>query len=321
MVEGSIPAKVTVYIGIHLSVRLDEKMQQETFDVQQELPSLELEKITTTLIDFERHYEKLKNHLMLVLMPDRVDSWSKKYHKQIVPLCEVIQQRYPLFLFSGDVGTGKTVTAECAANRITKDMDKEGYLLKMSTRVRGRGLHGEMSQLIEDAFNNLAIQAGKKRLSFLLIDEADSIASLRSTEQMHQEEKAAVNTLIQKIDNVRRVGGRAVVFLCTNRASVIDQAIIRRAALHIEFYRPNKTQCLELLTHDLDGLDLTAEQMNELATLTSAGGYYGDNGYTYSDFRLRFFPEALAQAFPDQGLTFEILKETALAMKPSPRVY
>ena len=295
-------------------------MVQDTFDAQQELPSRELENIATTLIGFEKHYETLKNHMMLVLMPDRVDDWSKKYHKQIIPLCKVIQQRYPLFLFSGDVGTGKTVTAECAANRLTRDMGKEGFLLKLSTRVRGKGLHGEMSQLIQDAFENLKIQAGKKRLSFLLIDEADSIASLRSTEQMHQEEKAAVNTLIQKIDNIRQVGGRAVVFLCTNRASVIDQAIVRRAALHMEFTRPNKDQCLELLTHDLQGIKLTTEELNELASLTSAGGYYGDNGYTFSDFRLRYLPEALARAFPNQGLTFDILKETVLVMKPSPRV-
>ena len=295
-------------------------MQQDSFDTQQELPSRNLENIATTLIDFEKHYEMLKNHMMLVLMPDLVNDWSKKYHKVIIPLCEVIQQRYPLFLFSGDVGTGKTVTAECAANRLTMDMGKEGFLLKMSTRVRGKGLHGEMSQLIHDAFENLKIQAGKKRLSFLLIDEADSIASLRSTEQMHQEEKAAVNTLIQKIDNIRQVGGRAIVLLCTNRASIIDQAIVRRAALHMEFTRPNKEQCLKLLTRDLQGIKLTTEELNELASLTSAGGYYGDNGYTFSDFRLRYLPEVLARAFPNQGLTFDILKETVLTMKPSPRV-
>ena len=274
-------------------------MAQETFDAQRELPSRELENIAETLVGFERHYEALKNHLMLVLMSDSVDEWSRHYHKQIIPLCRLIQQRYPLFLFSGDVGTGKTATAECAANRLTKDMGKEGFLLKLSTRVRGKGLHGEMSQLIQDAFENLTTQAGKKRLSFLLIDEADSIASLRSTEQMHQEEKAAVNTLIQKIDEIRQVGGRAVVFLCTNRANVIDQAIVRRAALHIEFSRPNKEACLELLTHDLEGLGLTPEELSELASLTSAGGHYGDNGYTFSDFRLRFLPEALTRSFPD----------------------
>ena len=295
-------------------------MANDTFDAQRELPSRELKNIAETLVGFEKYYEALRNHLMVVLMPDQVENWSKKFHKQIIPLCKVIQQRYPLFLFSGDVGTGKTVTAECAADRLTREMQKEGFLLKLSTRVRGKGLHGEMSQLIQEAFENLEIQAGKKRLSFLLIDEADSIASLRSTEQMHQEEKAAVNTLIQKIDNIRQVGGRAVVFLCTNRASVIDQAIVRRAALHMEFNRPDKEQCLELLKHDLQGIKLTTEELNELASLISPGGYHGDNGYTFSDFRLRFLPEALARAFPDQSLTFGILKDTLLAVKPSPQI-
>ena len=295
-------------------------MAPNAFDTQRELPSSELKDIAQTLVGFEKHYEALKNHLMVLLMPDYVDKWSMKYHKQIIPLCKVIRQRYPLFLFSGDVGTGKTVTAECAADRLTRDMDKEGFLLKLSTRVRGKGLHGEMSQLIQDAFQDLTIQAGKRRLSFLLIDEADSIASLRSTEQMHQEEKAAVNTLIQKIDEIRQVGGRAVVFLCTNRANVIDQAIVRRAALHMDFSRPNREYCLKLLLHDLEGIGLTTEELNELASLTSSGGHYGDNGYTFSDFRLRFLPEALTRSFPDQALTFNILKETVLAVKPSPRI-
>ena len=145
-----------------------------------------------------------------------------------------------------------------------------------------------MSQLIQDAFENLTTQAGKNRLSFLLIDEADSIATLRSTEQMHQEEKAAVNTLIQKIDEIRQVGGRAIVFLCTNRANVIDQAIVRRAALHIEFFRPSEAECLELLKQDLEGVGLTAEQLDELASLISGRQHKGV-GYSFSDFACDFF--------------------------------
>lgn len=295
-------------------------MAQDTFDFQRELPSSELKNTAETLIGFERHYEALKNHLMVVLMPDHVDEWSKRHYKRIIPLCKVIRQRYPLFLFSGDVGTGKTVTAECAADRLTRDMGKEGFLLKLSTRVRGKGLHGEMSQLIQDAFENLTNQAGKRRLSFLLIDEADSIASLRSTEQMHQEEKAAVNTLIQKIDEIRQVGGRAVVFLCTNRAAIIDQAVVRRAALHIEFFRPNREECLKLLEHDLQGIGLKEKELEELASLISRNEDYEENGYSFSDFRLRFLPEALARAFPDRALTFDILRETVSAVKPSPRI-
>lgn len=295
-------------------------MTQNTMDAQRELPSSELKKIARTLIGFEEHYEALKNHLMIILMPDRLEKWSIENYKKVIPLCEIIRQRYPLFLFSGDVGTGKTVTAECAADQLTREMKKEGFLLKLSTRVRGKGLHGEMSQLIQDAFENLTTQAGKKRLSFLLIDEADSIASLRSTEQMHQEEKAAVNTLIQKIDEIRQVGGRAVVFLCTNRVDVIDQAVVRRAALHIEFFRPDKEDCLKLLTHDLNGIGLSPKELRELATLITSGGPHGKIGYSFSDFRLRFLPEALARAFPNRPLTFDILKETVLAVRPSPPI-
>jgi len=295
-------------------------MTQNSFDSQLELPSRQLDEIADTLVGFEDHYEILKRHLVLILMPDLIENWSNQYYGEILPLCNLIKHRYPLFLFSGDVGTGKTVTAECVASRLTREMSKEGFLLKLSTSVRGKGLHGEMSQLLQDAFENLRVQAGKRRLSFLIIDEADSIASLRSTEQMHQEEKAAVNTLIQKIDNIRQVGGRAVVFLCTNRASVIDQAIVRRAALHLEFGRPSKEQCLELLTHDLKGLELSRSELKELSTLTSANGYYGEFGYTFSDFRLRYLPEALARSFPEQKLTYDILKETISNVKPSPRI-
>ncbi|MCY3986120.1 MAG: ATP-binding protein [Candidatus Dadabacteria bacterium] len=290
------------------------------FDTEQELPSAELTAISESLIGFNAHYSAMKRHLALALMPDRLDEWSQKFYKKRISLCDVVRQRYPLFLLSGDVGTGKTVTAECAANRVTDEMKKEGFLLKLSTRVRGQGLHGEMSQLIQEAFENLSIQAGKKRLSFLIIDEADSIASLRSTQQMHQEEKAAVNTLIQKIDNIRSVGGRAVVFLCTNRPSVIDQAIVRRTALHIEFERPDQKECLELLKHDLEGTSVTCDQLKELALLTSPDGLYKDLGYTFSDFRLRFFPEALVRAYPDEELSFEILKDTVSCLSPSPRI-
>lgn len=295
-------------------------MTQSTFDAQVELPSQNIDSVCQTLIGFENRYQSINKHLLLALVPERVEEWSKRLHGKVIPICAVVKQRHPLFLFSGDVGTGKTITAECVANRFTREMQKEGFLLKLSTRVRGRGLHGEMSQLIQEAFENLRIQAGKKRLSFLLIDEADSIASLRTTEQMHQEEKASVNTLIQKIDNIRALGGRAVIFLCTNRPDVIDQAIIRRAALNMRFDRPSMVECLELFKHDLSGAGLTGHELNKLASMASAGGYHGDCGYTFSDLRLRVLPEALVNAFPKKSLTYTILEDAVRSTEPSPMI-
>ena len=295
-------------------------MADETFEQIQELPCKNLTNLAESLVGFQARYEIVKKYLLLTLSPEELYFWSKKFHGEVLPICKIILQKYPLFVFSGDVGTGKTVTAQCLANRLTRELEKEGFMFKLSTRVRGKGLHGEMSQLIQNAFQELIKQAGKNRLAFLLIDEADAVASLRSTEQMHQEEKAAVNTLIQKIDDIRQVNGRAVVFLCTNRANVIDQAIIRRSALHMKFERPNREECLELFERDLDGIELTSDQLHELASLIAADGHHGGIGYTFSDFRLRFLPEAIVRAFPNRALTFNILKETALAIEPSPEI-
>ncbi|MDA8001197.1 MAG: ATP-binding protein [Alphaproteobacteria bacterium] len=277
--------------------------------------------MAASLVGFGQRYDMLKGHLQMMLFPGELEKWSQRHYGKVVPLCEVIQQRHPLFLFSGDVGTGKTVMAECAANRITNDLGKDGFLLKLSTRVRGKGLHGEMNQLLQDAFEHLKLQAGKKRLAFLLVDEADSIASLRSTEQMHQEEKSAVNTLIQKIDEIRSVGGRAALFLCTNRAEIIDQAIVRRAALHMEFPRPTKEDFVELLEMDLDGMGLSQREVQKLASLISKGGHYADVGYTFSDCRLRFLPSVAMKALAaGSKATFDIFKDSVSEVKPSPSI-
>jgi SpoVK/Ycf46/Vps4 family AAA+-type ATPase len=72
-----------------------------------------------------------------------------------------------------------------------------------------------MSALINQAFEIVAQQAGKSKLSFLIIDEADSLAPSRNVTQSHHEDKVAVNTLIQKIDDVRRFNGRVLVIFST----------------------------------------------------------------------------------------------------------
>ena len=160
--------------------------------------------------------------------------------------------------------------------------------------------------------------AGKKRLAFLVIDEADTVAALRDAEQMHQEEKSAVNTMIQRIDQIRDIGGRAAVFLCTNRARAIDQAIVRRAALHLQFARPGPDERVELLTRDLAGLGLSAKEIEFLAKLS---GQRGERpGYTYSDFRLRLYPHAIAAVIPSKPLTFDALKRAMEEIAPSPKI-
>ena len=293
-------------------------MNEQHFDERTKIPSNDIEAIAETLIGFDARYRDMSNHLRMILSPENLDEWSVRSHGRSLPLCRLMRQRHPLFLLSGDVGTGKTVTAECAANRMTREMGRNGILLKLGGQVRGRGLHGEMTQKVRDAFEELKAAAGKNFLAFLIIDEADAVAALRDTEQMHQEEKSAVNTLIQRIDQIRDVGGRAVVFLCTNRVHALDQAIVRRAALHLEFNRPNEDERIELLTRDLAGLKLSDLDIKTLVDMT--GPADGRLGYTYSDFRLRFYPHAVAAVFPDSPLTLDGLMRAAREVAPSPEI-
>lgn len=236
-----------------------------------------------------------------------------------MPIIKHLKEKYPLIILAGDAGTGKTVSAESIADEMVRELKKEGYFLKLSTRVRGEGLHGQMGNLVNDAFAELKTQAGKKRIAFLLIDEADAIATTRSTLQMHQEEKAAVNTLIQKIDEIRELNGRAVVFMSTNRLHFIDEAILRRAAIILEFTRPDKEERKELFSTCLEGLNLSDEELDALANLTGEEKNAGI-GFSFSDLRLKVLPEAIASVFPDEPLTYEVLVDTISKIKPSPKI-
>ncbi|MBW8241900.1 MAG: AAA family ATPase [Allomuricauda sp.] len=289
------------------------------FDNTIELPSKEIHLQSEYLVGFENKFNRIYNNLKLLLDQESLTEWSKKYHKVELPIIRQLKEKYPLIILAGDAGTGKTVSATAIADRMTRELKKEGFFLKLSTRVRGEGLHGEMGKLVNDAFAQLKQQAGKRRFAFLLIDEADAIATTRSTNQMHQEEKAAVNTLIQKIDEIRDLNGRAIIFMSTNRLHFIDEAILRRAAVVLEFERPSFDECKELYSQSLEGLDFTKEQLEELASMSVSWEESG-LGYSFSDIRLKVLPEAIANSFPDNPISFSILKKTIQSIKPSPEI-
>lgn len=289
------------------------------FDNITELPSKEVQSQTKSLVGFESKFNRIYNNLKLLLDQSGLSDWSKKHHKVELPIIQQLKEKYPLIIMCGDAGTGKTISAIAIADKMTRELKKEGFFLKLSTRVRGEGLHGEMGKLVNEAFTQLKEQAGKNRLAFLLIDEADAIATTRSTSQMHQEEKAAVNTLIQKIDEVRELKGRAIIFMSTNRLHFIDEAILRRAAIVLEFKRPTKDECIELYQKSLAGLDLSEPQIEELAGLSLKEGIH-QIGFSFSDITLKVLPEAIAKAFPDKPLTFEVIKETIISINPSPEI-
>jgi AAA+ superfamily predicted ATPase len=287
------------------------------FALEEELPTAYLTQSAKRLIGFSARYERLHTDLRLLIDPPGLATWSQKHYGKKVPIVDTVLERYPLVIFHGDVGTGKTVTAEAITNSLTKELKRPGILFKLSTQVRGSGNVGEMSTLINRAFETVIREAAKSKHSFLIIDEADSLAATRDTSQSHHEDKVAVNTLIQKLDDVRRHNGRVLVFLCTNRFASLDPAIVRRAGYTEEFKRPDDLERKALFDMDCAELDVSAEVIGELVRLTGPSGPHG-RAFTFSDLRTRVLPEALRRAFPTRKISADDLLEAVRGISPSP---
>lgn len=289
------------------------------FELEISLPDKQLGAQAKRLIGFEARFKRVHQDLRLLLDKEGLEAWSQKLYRTRLPLLDSLQDRYPLVVFHGDVGTGKTATAESIANGIAQEMGKQAMLFKLSTRVRGSGNVGEMSSLINQAFDVVTKEAGKAKLSFLIIDEADSLAANRTNHQSHHEDKVAVNTLIQKIDDVRRFNGRVLVIFCTNHFAAIDPAILRRAAYLEEFRRPDDKEREEMFVMDCNGLGLDQGVIKELVHLTGPKGPH-KLAFTFSDIRTRLLPEALALAYPNRKITADDLTQVITKIKPTPEI-
>lgn len=286
------------------------------FESRRELPDEALRDQAKRLVGFARRFDRLSGQMRLLTDVDGVRKWTDRHHRGGGGLVAALGDRYPLIVFHGDVGNGKTASAEAAADALARMVDTDGFLLKLSTRVRGIGHVGEMSTLIGDAFAEAITLAGRKRFVALIIDEGDALAFNRAAERAHHEDRVGVNTLIQKIDDARRLGGRLLIFLCTNRFAALDPAIVRRASLIEEFRRPDDHERRELFERTLAGVDVAPELIAEFVRITGARD--GRPIFTFSDIQTRLIPAAVARAYPERGLTADDLLTAAADMEPTP---
>ncbi len=267
------------------------------------------------LVGLDEVKARLLTEARLLLNPELLERWSTMHHGRVLPVVTALRERVPLFVFAGDVGTGKTVLAETFGHELARVEEISVTLMRLSLNARGTGRVGEMTSLIATAFRaveeRVAGQRGSKRPTtgvVLLIDEADALAQSREASQMHHEDRAGVNALIRGIDHVSAAGLPVITVMCTNRKSAIDPAVQRRAAQIFEFERPNEAQRAEILRRAFEGTGLAQAALEDLARRTGPidGRPYG---YTYSDLTMRLIPGAVIDAFPDRPLTAARLAE------------
>lgn len=142
-----------------------------------------------------------------------------------------ILERYELpvankLLFFGKTGCGKTMTAKAIANYLNKKIITVNLSGIISSKL------GETSKNIE-----LLFKEAKQQEAVLFFDEFDSLGQIRDFDNNDSSEmKRVVNSLLQLIDHFPK---NAILIAATNQINRIDEALIRRFELKVEFTAPD----------------------------------------------------------------------------------
>src|SRR6187402_530822 len=133
------------------------------------------------------------------------------------------------FNFAGPSGTGKTICAEAIAHTLGRRLLVVRYAELESMWM------GETPKNVAAVF-----RLARQEQAVLFFDEADAIASRRSTSVDHgfqRESNTVVNVLLQELE---RFNG--VVIFATNLAANFDPAFERRIRTHVLFEMPGAVE-------------------------------------------------------------------------------
>ncbi|KAF2662204.1 P-loop containing nucleoside triphosphate hydrolase protein [Lophiostoma macrostomum CBS 122681] len=142
-------------------------------------------------------------------------------------------------LLHGPPGTGKTCTAECVAEYAKRPLYSV-VPADLGTKVQ------EAETSLRDAFS-----AAERWGAVLLVDEADVFLEARSSNGL--ERNAIVSVFLRVMEYYR-----AILFLTTNRAGIIDEAFRSRIHLSLYFPKADKKMRKSIYNHFLDALEKDA---------------------------------------------------------------
>jgi AAA+ superfamily predicted ATPase len=207
--------------------------------------------------------------MLELLFSDRlVREWAQKHHCPI-PANLLLKKRYPLFIFEGSYGVGKTELAHAIGDPLARRLGTPVLSYSVGLQVRGEGLVGQLSRNIRTIFEfarHRHLECGVPIL--LVVDEADAIGQDRDGQQaQHHEESAGVSTLLQQIDILRESPGVALLFT-TNRHAALDGAVKSRSSTQVvSFPLPRYGDRFLLLKRSVGTLFATAD-LKMLASAT-----------------------------------------------------
>lgn len=295
---------------------------QELFEQAIEYPDTDLRDRLNSLVGLDDHINRLTKILSLLVRPDGIKVWAKKFHPKANKSLNAVLRRPPLVVLAGDVGSGKSELALTIGDAVARQENISVLLLPLSLSARGQGRVGEMTQLISAAFDYTIEEAKKfqstgKGAVILLVDEADALAQSRENAQMHHEDRAGVNSFIRGIDRIANAKLPAAVIMCTNRLTALDPAIKRRSAEILKFERPNKMQRFSALENPLKELGFSNGEIDEAVSATG-GSQDRPYGYTYSDLMQRLIPSMVLSSYPDKAVNPAEALKLIKSITPTP---
>ncbi len=223
-----------------------------------EAPNASLERKWDSLYGIDAYKYVVLSYMLECLDKTRIASWCKNYYPDAkgmpTRLTSELGFSGKVAIF-GDSGTGKTQFSEGLANAIAKAVGKT-YLIKVGL-LRSKYV-GASSIKVTKAFT-YAKEKAKEAPVLLFIEEFDSVAPNRDNPQMHEEVKAAVNTLLEEIDGITP-SDRVLVVAATNLlGQSVDYAAERRFDMIVNFKRPTFSQRLDILTCLLKDFNISSE--------------------------------------------------------------